>query len=655
MSYLYCRKILAMLPKFGTLLFVLFINLTGFAQLCQGSLGDPIINITFGQGSNPGPALAAASTSYTFFPNDCPSDGSYTVRSNTTACFGNSWHNLSSDHTGNNGYFMLVNASVTPGAFYVDTVRGLCGNTTFEFAAWVMNVMLQAACNSTGTQPNLTFQIERTDGTIIQSYTTNNIPSSSTPTWQQFGFFFTTPPTAPDLVLRIVNNAPGGCGNDLALDDITFRPCGPLITNSVNGQSQSIINVCEGTSGNYSMSCTVSGGFTTPAYQWQFKGPTQTTWTDITGANSNTYTFLVSPALPLGTFEVRLAVAETGNLNALLCRVYSTPFSITIHPNPTTTAGNNGPVCENGTAQLNATGGATYSWTGPNGFTATQNPLTISNLALNQAGKYYVTVTSSDNCSSSDSTTLQINAAPIAVTNIRTATICVGDSIQLIASGGNSYLWTPAAGLSADNIANPKAAPAGGITNYQVTVTNTTGCTDTAQLNINALTKPTANAGPDKIIIKGQSIILDGSIAPAGYNYAWSPNIGLNNMLTLTPSVSPTADEYYYLTASSPNGCGINIDTVFVKVYDGIFIPSAFSPNGDQRNDTWNIPALAAYPFFRLTVYNRLGQIVFENNRSPKPWDGKFKNNPLPAGAYIYQIDLGNKRAPLKGTVMIIR
>lgn len=125
--------------------FLLITCRTITAQLCQGSLCDPIVNITFDVGANPGPQLSAATTNYKYLSNNCPSDGFYTIRNNTTACFGNIWHILTSDHIRNgNGYFMLVNASIDPSAFYLDTVKGLCGNTTYEFAVWVVNALLQS-------------------------------------------------------------------------------------------------------------------------------------------------------------------------------------------------------------------------------------------------------------------------------------------------------------------------------------------------------------------------------------------------------------------------------------------------------------------------------------------------------------------------------
>src|SRR5450432_3376729 len=86
-----------------------------FAQLCQGSLGDPVVNITFGSGTNPGPPLNGL-TNYTYFPADCPNDGNYTIANSTSGCFGGTWLSVSEDHTPGdiNGYMMVVNASYNP-------------------------------------------------------------------------------------------------------------------------------------------------------------------------------------------------------------------------------------------------------------------------------------------------------------------------------------------------------------------------------------------------------------------------------------------------------------------------------------------------------------------------------------------------------------
>src|SRR4051794_2379276 len=78
------------------------------AQLCKGSLGDPIVIMTFGAGPNPGAPLATT-RNLQYLSVDCPNDGFYTVRSNTSNCFFSTWHSLDRDHTGDpNGYFMLI-------------------------------------------------------------------------------------------------------------------------------------------------------------------------------------------------------------------------------------------------------------------------------------------------------------------------------------------------------------------------------------------------------------------------------------------------------------------------------------------------------------------------------------------------------------------
>jgi hypothetical protein len=109
------------------------------AQLCEGSLGDPIVSIDFGAGTaEHAGALPAGTTSYTYSSADFPIDGSYTVE-NTTAGSGQVWWSTT-DHTGNaGGYMMVVNASLSlTDYFYKTTVTGLCPGTLYEFASWVI-------------------------------------------------------------------------------------------------------------------------------------------------------------------------------------------------------------------------------------------------------------------------------------------------------------------------------------------------------------------------------------------------------------------------------------------------------------------------------------------------------------------------------------
>ena len=117
-------------------IFTIFFGLSVEAQLCTGSLGDPVVNITFGSGNNPG--LGIPVTNYIYSGASCPNDGQYSILNSISGCFNNTWHDLAEDHTPGDvkGYMMIVNASFNPGVFYQDSVTKLCENTTYEFAAW---------------------------------------------------------------------------------------------------------------------------------------------------------------------------------------------------------------------------------------------------------------------------------------------------------------------------------------------------------------------------------------------------------------------------------------------------------------------------------------------------------------------------------------
>jgi gliding motility-associated-like protein len=637
------------------LFFLTCINAQAQSQLCQGGLGDPIINNTFGAGSNPGAALSAATTAYQYRNGDCPSDGFYTVTTNTNNCFNNSWHSIPSDHTGNaNGYFMLVNASIQPSAFFIDTVRGLCSNTTFQFAAWITNVLKPSACGSNGIQPNITFSIEKLDGTVLQTFNTNNISSSNNPQWIQYPYFFATPLGVSDIILRMTNNAPGGCGNDIAIDDITFRACGPLLTpNIIGGLPSTTASHCEGVAKNYNFTCQLSAGFNNPSYQWQqsFNG---IPYTDIIGQNGPSLTKSFLSSASIGSWRYRLSVAETGNLNSIQCRISSEPITINILPKLTTTVSNNGILCENTTLQLTATGGTIYDWTGPNGFSQNGNNVSLNNAQQINAGKYYVLVKNAAGCENLDSTTAVINPAPIAATAFADSSICEGKALTLIANGGGTYQWIPATALDDASSVNPLAKPTKDI-DYKVVVTNLFNCTDTAYTAVKVIKKPIVDAGPDKVIVANKNTTLQGNIIGNIDNFIWSPAEFINNVNILNPTVNPPSEKKYYLTAIAIKNCGTSIDSMFVKIYQGIFIPNTFTPNADAKNDTWNIPALEAFPLHELAVYNRYGQMVFSRKQSFNSWDGKYKGESLPSGVYTYIIDLKNGTPILKGTILLIR
>jgi gliding motility-associated-like protein len=618
------------------------------AQLCQGSLGDPVVNITFGSGSNPGAPLSGVDK-YTYSSNDCPDDGYYTIENSTGSCFGFTWHTVSEDHTPGdvNGYMMVVNASFNPGDFFVKTVDGLCPNTTYEFAAWIFNVLEPFACRSLGIKPNITFNIETTSGTILQSYHTGDIPENLG--WEQYGFFFSTTAGINSVVLRMTNNAPGGCGNDLLLDDITFRACGPLVTASISGSPDSV-DVCTGDNSIFTLQANVSAGYSDPVYQWELSTSNGVSWNNIAGATN--LTFVRPPETTPGIYLYRFAVSQRSNMNISSCSIESNVVAVSVNKYPVAAASNHG-SCTGDTLSFNANDGVLFSWVGPMNFTSTdQSPfIPVANPA--NSGIYYVKVTSAKGCASTDSTIAKVSTKPV-VNAGSDAAVCEGSGIQLHSTGNNItlYEWSPASEISNPDIPDPIALPIE-TTVYILTVANIEcKVSDSVMIVVNK--NPTADAGPDKVIIEGQSVVLNGTAGGTDVTYIWTPPEFMTAPGTLTPSVNPPANEMYTLNVVSNIGCGAANDNVLVKVFKKLFIPNAFTPNNDGINDTWFIETLEAYPNADVKVFNRYGQTVFDNHGLNKSWDGTFKGIPLSPGAYAYIIDLKNNSKLIRGVVFII-
>lgn len=191
-----------------------------------------------------------------------------------------------------------------------------------------------------------------------------------------------------------------------------------------------------------------------------------------------------------------------------------------------------------------------WNWSFPGATTPSSTVQNPSNICYNNPGTYNVTLTA---INGNGSNTLTLNGF-ITVYAIPTAnagsnqTICTGGNIQLNASGGTSYLWTPALGLSNSNVANPIASPAA-TTTYTVQVTNGT-CSSIASVVV-TVTNLTVYAGSDVTICAGETATLN---ATGGTTYSWSPTIGLTNPNVSNPTAFPSATTTYTVTGTS-NGC----------------------------------------------------------------------------------------------------
>lgn len=208
-------------------------------------------------------------------------------------------------------------------------------------------------------------------------------------------------------------------------------------------------------------------------------------------------------------------------------------------------------------------------------------------------------------------------------------------------------------GVNASGLFNPTVAGKG--QHEIVFITQSQGgCTDTAKALIDVTESPKVDAGPDKVVLQGTSVILDATASAVATKFLWSPAEGLNRTDVLKPQASPGRDIRYTLQAETEKGC-IGTDEVFVRYLPKLVIPNTFTPNGDGYNDVWDIKGLNVYLGCVIEVYNTAGSLVFRSTGYGQPWDGSYRGQQVPAGTYYYVIDPKNGRPKLAGYVTILR
>jgi gliding motility-associated-like protein len=272
-------------------------------------------------------------------------------------------------------------------------------------------------------------------------------------------------------------------------------------------------------------------------------------------------------------------------------------------------------------------------------------------------GLYKVTAYSDFGCTTIDSVYITVSPS-VTLSVTKNYAVCEGSPLQFDASGGGTYLWTPATGLSNDRIPNP-ALVAKDSMKYQVLIENQYGCRDSATVEVDVYRRIKLTAGPDKYVTVGDTATLTPAITGTAVSYYWSPGMYINNVNTLNPKVNPPlGDITYTLHAMSGPGCGNGTDDVVVHVYDSMYIPNAFTPNNDGHNDVFRVLPFDNYTLNRLTIYNRWGRVVFNTANPGEGWDGCFNQQPQPPGTYIYYLEMTAKsghKLQRRGTLVLIR
>jgi gliding motility-associated-like protein len=323
----------------------------------------------------------------------------------------------------------------------------------------------------------------------------------------------------------------------------------------------------------------------------------------------------------------------------------------------TVNAGPDTSICKSEGFKLKTTSDALhYLWT-PASFLSSD---TVKNpFASPPVTTTYLVTANIGKCQSQSQ--VKITVAPYPNANAgRDTAICIGYSTQISATGGSSYAWNPITHLSNPFIANPLVVQPTNDIVYTVTVRDTLGCTKAIKdsVLVKVIPKLQVDAGPaDTSIVEGESLPLH---ATGASTYLWSPATWLSATNLANVLCTPDDNIKYFLIGKDIYGC-TGKDSIQVRLYrlqPDMYVPTAFTPNGDHDNDVIRPILLGMRSLAYFKVYNRFGELMFYTTEKEKGWDGIYKGKPQDPATFVWMaegVTYKGQRKTKKGYVVLIR
>ncbi len=304
-------------------------------------------------------------------------------------------------------------------------------------------------------------------------------------------------------------------------------------------------------------------------------------------------------------------------------------------------------VCLGGSIQLQAGAGDSYAWSPAPGIT----DLSVADPVVSPTTTTDYIVVVGNACGTVTDTVRVLVVQPVVEAGPDTV-VCSAAPVTLHATGAVSYTWSPAQGLSDPTSATPTAmvtAP----TAYTVVGTDAFGCTDTAMVELALLPLPTVDAGDDVVVAYGGTTTLTATGVGA---ITWSPDLFVEEVSGALLTVRPGTSTLYTVLLTDTNGCTA-MDQVLVIIEGSLYVPNTFTPNSDGINDTFFAQGreIAA---FRLMVFNRWGECIFETEDLTGRWDGTYMGIASPIDTYVWKVDyteLSGAEHTILGHVNLLR
>lgn len=357
--------------------------------------------------------------------------------------------------------------------------------------------------------------------------------------------------------------------------------------------------------------------------------------------NPTSATPIATPTQPT-TYEVTVISPSGCEFNAdVFVNVFFTPPQPVI-PDTVT-------ICEGSSRIIQVSGADSYSWS-PN---AAITPTTGSLVTVNPSVDTWYYCEFINACGSElDSVFVDITSANIQAFN--DTIICIGESAILQASGGVSYVWSPAISLNSPT-ANPVFASPNQATTYTVVGTDQFGCIDSSSVLVDVYPLAFIQTVPDIYAFFGDVVQLGATSTTPG-TYIWSPSEYLSCVVCTSPIANPNQNYTYFVSYTDQNGCS-DTDSIQI-IYDAIvYVPNTFTPNQSLLNEVFKAVG-GNVKTFEMIIFNRWGERIKTLTSLDDFWDGTYNDLPCPDGTYIWKLtytDFQNKEFKRVGHINLLR
>lgn len=285
-------------------------------------------------------------------------------------------------------------------------------------------------------------------------------------------------------------------------------------------------------------------------------------------------------------------------------------------------------------------------------------------VAPGMSSMYYLVLTDAYECQVVDS--VRVNNQQVFAFLDAQQAICAGDSLQLnvvnLSADSLRYDWLPDAFIISGAQTATPIVSVPQTQSFSVSISNEYGCQLTLSTLIsisNVMPPVQAFAQPDTIYEAAQ-VQLQATF-DEGYSYFWQPGVGVNNISIYNPIAYVDASTTFTVRVRNEFGCTnealVSVVLVSSCTEPFIFVPNAFSPNGDQLNDVFYVEG-NTIDQMHLIIYDRWGEKVFEGFSQEEGWDGTFKNQPLPSDVYGFYLELNcfnQEQFIKKGNITLLR